>query len=157
MKKQIKSLQKYRFNTFTPDDAQESVEITGHLVSQINYDVNGNIIESKTFNTEEEIEEHLQYFFDDKGKKTKEFIFVDEEIAETHHYLYDQNNNIIKESIIYQDDISDTLTYEYNSNQKIIKRTLVDSDDEIESVTIYVYLNENYGYQFKYHLPWKIE
>ena len=84
MTQQIKSLEKYRFKKLIlPQmNMDESVEITGFLMSRFMYDKNGNIIETKTFDLEEEVEEHIQYNYNEAGLKIEEVLYDQEEIAE---------------------------------------------------------------------------
>ena len=150
MQQQIKSVEKYRFNTFSDNDTAESVEITGFLMSRILFDKNGNIIETKTFDSDEEVEEHIQYIYNEAGLKTEEILYDQDEIAERHKFIYDDNNLILEELIYYQDDVYDTLKYDYDAEKRIVKRTLVDSDNDIESVTKYVYKNGKLIQESKY-------
>ena len=41
MSKTIKSIDKYRFNTFSKDNSEETIEITGELLSHFEYDKYG--------------------------------------------------------------------------------------------------------------------
>jgi hypothetical protein len=44
MSKLIKTIEKYRFNTFTEDQNDETIEISGELLSKTAYDLNGNLV-----------------------------------------------------------------------------------------------------------------
>ncbi len=149
MKKQIKSLEKYRFNTFSDNDTDESVEVEGYLISKLMFDKNGNTIETKSFDSDEEVEEHIQFKYNDENLKTEEILFNENEIAERHEFFYNDKKQITKELIYYQDDMFDTMIFEYDQD-KIVKRTLTDSDDEVESITIYKYDKENLINECKY-------
>lgn len=139
MSKQIKTIEKYRFDTYVGEENNETIEVAGELLSKTEYDINGNIILSITYDSNGNISEHLVFSFNAAHLLEEELIFDDEEIVEKRRFDYDNNGKIINEKIYYQDNSFDTLFYTYNASDQLIEKRLVNADDETESLLIFEY------------------
>jgi hypothetical protein len=80
MSKIIKTIDKYRFNTFTEDNTEETIEISGELISHTEYDLQGNITLSITYDNSGNIAEHIAYNYEG-ANLIEELIYDADEIV----------------------------------------------------------------------------
>ena len=111
-------------------------------MSHVEYDIQGNLIVSITYDTSGEIAEHIKYSYNEQNKMIEELLYDFDEVVEKRQFEYNDVGLIEKEKIFYQDDTFDTIFYSYNAENMLIEKKLVNTDEEIESYHTIQYQNQ---------------
>ncbi len=142
MSKTIKSIEKYRFNTFTDGNYDETIEITGEIMSHAEYDTQENLTISITYDTHGNVAEHIVYAYNEQNKMIEELLFDEDEVVEKRQFEYNNEGLIAKEKIFYMDDSFDTMLYTYDADNMLIEKKLINTDNEIESIHKFQFQNK---------------
>jgi hypothetical protein len=148
MSQKIKSVKGIHINYSMEDPSKpaetEWIETSSYISSQNEFDIQGNIVKSSTFNHEQEIHEYYEYIYDTHNNLIEELCYFDEDELAEHKFIYwDENNLCTSEKVIYQEDGSENTSYfTYNEKNLLTEKKVLDQDDELEEIDTYEYEND---------------
>ena len=122
----------------------EWIETSSYTSSLNEYDNQGNLIKSSSYNHEEEVHEFYEYIYDANNNLIEELCYFDEnELAEHKFITWNEHKLPAVEKVVYQEDGSENTTYfTYNENKLLTEKKVVDQDDELEEFDTYEYEND---------------
>jgi len=124
-----------------PDDT-DWYEKDSYLTSVEEFDMNGNVVKTLSFNHAGDISEHYQYKFDERNNMTEELIYFDEHALVEHHiFTYDQSDKRIEEKVTYEEGGEIIVEYSYDEHGNMVQRLQKDSEGEIEETEKFEYDN----------------
>ncbi len=127
--KRIKSITTYAFH---PSD--EKFE-EGFKSSFLQYNEVGNVIESVTYTSDDEIETKTITYYNTQGFKVEEQNFTGDELAEHYRFTYNISGQVLEENIDYFDGSSLKKVFERGSDTTTV--THFDDEGEIEEKEVY--------------------
>ncbi len=117
--------------------AYKSMPGKSFLYSIIEYDINGNVTKSVSYESENTIESKTLAKYDQNNNIVEEINYMTEdEIAEKLTYIRDEKGKLLKVIIKYSDGSSSTKNYEYTNESIII--TIIDDEQEFEGKEIII-------------------
>ena len=130
----------YAMEDPTRPDETDWYEKNSWLTSVEEFDMNGNLVKTISFNPGGDISEHYQYKFDERNNMTEELIYFDEQTVVEHHILvYDASDKRIQEKIIYEEGGEIIVEYTYDEHGNMVQRMQKDSDGEVEELEKFEY------------------
>lgn len=124
-------------NPSNPDET-DWIEKSTYLVSESEYDNNGNLILAKTYGSTGDINEHYKYIYNEKNQMVHEINFFDDiEIVEERFCTYDDSGKIAEEKIAYQEGGENIINYFYDELGNLVKRQQCDVDGNIEELELF--------------------
>jgi hypothetical protein len=147
MTQKIKSIKGIHISYSMEDPSKpaetEWIETSSFISSLNEYDIEGNIIKSTSFNQEQEVHEYYEYVYDSDQNPIEELCYFDEnELAEHKFITWNDNKLRASEKVIYQEDGSANTTYfTYNEENLLIEKKVLDQDDEVEEIDTFDYEN----------------
>ena len=125
----IKSTSRYLTTYSRANVYDDSIVESKHQVSYLKMDGQGNIIEDKTFDSEENIENFIKRIFNDDNKLMEESFFdgFDDQPYETRQFTYDEKGILSSGKINYMEDEVEQ-QYTYSPEGKLLQKIVVYSD-----------------------------
>jgi hypothetical protein len=119
----------------------EWIETSSYTSSLNEYDIQGNMMKSSSFNHEQEIHEYYEYIYDSNNSLVEELCYFDEDELAEHKFInWNENNLCTSEKVIYQEDGSEnTFHYTYNEKNLLIEKKVLDQDGELEEINTFEY------------------
>ncbi len=103
------------------------------LSAYTSYDINGNELESQSYQANDVIEIKTESKYDENNRKTEEINYLNEdEIGEHFFYFYDENGRVTKEIVKYADGSETIRTYKRDPAQNSLVITAVDDEGDTE-------------------------
>lgn len=147
MDKKIKTIRNYRVNyrKENPDDAncENWVETDSILSSYTEYDREGNLLRSESYNQSGEPSELYTYRYDEKNRPIEEILYYDEdEVAEKRRITWSEDGRKLEEHIEFESGGESTITYTYNGEGLLTEWFMCDADREPEELHTFEYRNK---------------
>ncbi len=140
MNRIVKTLSILKFDFIVDENGNPELNEEGLKYSQATFDEDGRILEEIKFDPFGSVQEHYKKEYLQDGRIHKEYSFDEnDDILEENEYHY-ENDKLKNISISYQDGSVDTENFIYDTEGKLLEKNLVTDEDEIESKTLYVYL-----------------
>ncbi len=131
-----------RYDYILESAFDEDVNEVGYPYLERDYSAEGNLLREVTFNMEGEIQEHLAYEYDEKGRRiTMRNYLDDEEVIETVRYVYENDDKPVLATKKYADGSEDYIGYQYDSEGNLIKKVVINEDEENEEFEQWKYIN----------------
>ena len=146
MDKKIKTIRNYRVNyrMENPDDpnCENWVETDSILSSYTEYDREGNLLRSASYNASGEPGELYTYRYDEKNRPVEEILYYDEdEVAEKRRITWSDDGRKLEEHIEFESGGESTITYTYNGEGLLTEWFMCDADREPEELHEFEYRN----------------
>jgi len=144
MVKPLKSHKTIRCEVDTDDDFNVISEFPEYIADYTEYTPAGNVKSGKSFNLNGEIQEKIEYIFDDQEILKEQLMYYDEdEVVERRTYDYDETSKLIRVNKFYSEGSHEYTLYFYDQGNKLVEKRRFSHDDEPEETEQYEYVNGN--------------
>jgi len=143
MGKPLKSLKTIRCEVETDDDFNVISEFPEYITNHTEYTPAGSIKSEKSFDLNGELQEKIEYLFDDMDNLKEQLMYYDEdEVVERRTFNYDETGKLIRVNKYYSEDTFEYTSYFYDQNGKLVEKKKFSHDDEHEETEQFEYLDE---------------
>jgi YD repeat-containing protein len=157
MEKMLQSLTTIHKEVETDDDFNIIREFDEYISSYTEYTASGKIKLEKSFNTQNEIQEKIEYRYDEFDRLTEQLMYYDEEeIVEKRNCEYDDNGNLIRLNKHYSEGTFEYTLYFYNNDNQLIEKKSFSHDHEHEETEQFEYISGSLVRESKYNENMKL-
>ncbi len=144
MSKKLKTLSVYRRNLVVESDSADEPSKTEFLHSRTEYEPRwGKTIRETQYNADGQVEQVMEYEYDDKGFLVKEILKEgDGTVMEHKTFEPDDDQRVRKEFCHYADGSYDVTTYHYDEKGRLIKKETHDDEGDLEGTEVMEYEND---------------
>ena len=135
-----------RESSYYPDGVLDQYRVYTYKESGMN------LLEEVLYNSEDEVEERVEYEYRDDEKISKTTYDSNGNVVSVHKYSYDENGNLVEDALYNQNDELQSISrYEYGEKGRKVKWSVYDSSESLLAYTEYIYENgkntkiENYS------------
>jgi len=143
MDKHLKSQKTLRKEIETDDDFNIISEHGEYTANYTEYTPAGNVKLEKSFDLNNELQEKIEYIFDENETLLKQILYFDEEeVAEERTYEYNESGKLIQVNKHYAEGSFDYTSYFYDTKGLLSEKKKFSQDDELEETEQFEYQDE---------------
>lgn len=151
MDKKIKSLTITHKDIDTDEDFNIIEEFGGYLSGSTDYSTSGKVVLEKSFNSQGEIQEKIEYKYDEYDRITSQLMYYDEnEVVERREYLYNEHGILYRINKYYSEGTSEYTQYLYNEAGFLTEKKSFSEDHEHEETEVFEYQGGSIVREVKY-------